>query len=353
MDFFIDGSSPSSLQAWNSPDFKSWTSSGAALGLKSTSTSRGSSFSVDVYVAPQGGDDVAEIAIGLEGTTSNPTQLYFIRARLLNATTPSFDGQGHVIYSDGAGAAMNYTDHVSIAASNTGYLAIATGLNPSGGDTWTVLPSTSSENDQAGWVPTWGAADNISSANTFSRQVVSLGGGTFMTLADNVSSGTPQTVDYAVGTMSTGSWTESAVPFNPLNQDTNGWSAAVSGQNVFLVRYQTETPGYDFAEYSSGKWTVTQNTPSPSNTPVPSSGVLTATDGSTAAAVIIDNASNDIIIASSNNNWTWTNNIGGGSGITRQSLSGYSVAVKHQIAVTWTETSASPYVLKGALICVP
>ena len=69
--------------------------------------------------------------------------------------------------------------------------------------------------------------------------------------------------------------------------------------------------------------------------------------------MIVEGATNDIIIASSHDGWTWTNNIGGGSGITRQSLSGYSVAVKHQVAVTWTETSSSPYAIKGALICVP
>ena len=49
---------------------------------------------------------------------------------------------------------------------------------------WTVLLTTSHETDQQGWVPTWGTADNISLANTASRQVVSLGGGTFMTLAE-------------------------------------------------------------------------------------------------------------------------------------------------------------------------
>jgi hypothetical protein len=346
--FYIDGSTPSSLRASSSADFKGW-STAAPLGMPSASTSRGTSFSVDVY-SPSGGTDIAEIAIGLEGTTSNPTQLYHFRAQLQGSTTATFDTPYASILSDTTGA-MTYNDHVSIAASDNGYLAIASGLWPSGGDVWTALLTTSSETDQQGWVPTWGKADNLSSSNTLSRQVVSLGGGNFMTLADDVGTGTPQTLDYAVGTGSNTPWTPSSIPFASVDQDTNGWSAAASGSNVHVVRHTSA--GYDYAVYSGGSWSVTANTPDTTTSPVADSGVLTAVDGATVVAVVIDQGTGHIWAASSDKGWAWKDEMIGGNPASLQGLSGYSVAVNHKVAITWTDTSGSSPTLMGALICVP
>jgi hypothetical protein len=172
-----------------------------------------------------------------------------------------------------------------------------------------------------------------------------------MTLADDVGVGTPQTVDYAVGTASTSSWTSSAIPFAMVAQDTNGWSAAVSGGNVYVVRHTSN--GYDNAVYSGGTWTVTANTPDTTTSPVTNSGVLTAVDGTTVVAVVIDQGTGHIWAASSDKSWAWKDQMFGGTPGNLQGLSGYSVAVNHQVAITWTDTSGASPVIMGALICVP
>ena len=60
--------------------------------------------------------------------------------------------------------------------------------------------------------------------------------------------------------------------------------------------------------------------------------MFTAIDGNNPVVVILDAAAGDVFAASMQGGWTWTFS-GGGTATTRQSLSGYNVAVNHQVAI--------------------